>query len=110
MDIWFSNQRQNSTSEGSHPKTHYSKYSERNHTRRSSFPFSDFGAPDTCFMLLLAEKRKRAVADKKGEVKKKSLFVLISWRNETDVDSFIQAASVASQNHVGRTGLPRLQP
>lgn len=55
-------------------------------------------------MLLLAEKRKRAVADKKGEVKKKTLFVLISWRNETDVDSFINAANVASQEPCWRDG------
>lgn len=45
------------------------------------------------------------MADKKRGCEKKTLFVFISWRNETDADSFMNAASVAALNHVGEMEL-----
>lgn len=45
------------------------------------------------------------MADEKEEVKEKTPFVFISGRNETDADSFLAAAGVASLNHVGEEEL-----
>lgn len=88
-NIWFSNQRPNCTLGASDPNTHYSKYWQRNYTRRSSFPFSISGSWCSLGAFVSGEEETSCGSSERrsGEEKKK-LFVLISWRNETDADSF----------------------